>query len=88
MKKLILLKRIRPEEYEVHKDEISQAHNLLITTKDKEFAERMVDGFNKYDKRTPKEVLIDFKNYWKKSSHNNVDDAIKGFLKTKKGKSI
>ena len=25
-------------------------------------------------------LLIDFKKYWKKSNHQNIDDAIKGFL--------
>ncbi|MEK6829057.1 MAG: hypothetical protein AABY15_02940 [Nanoarchaeota archaeon] len=46
MNKLILLKRKNPVEYEVHKDEISQTKNLLLTTKDFDFAKRLVDGYN------------------------------------------
>lgn len=46
MEKLILLKRNNPVEYEIHRGEIRQASNLLLTTKDKAFAERLVNSFN------------------------------------------
>lgn len=46
MDKLILLKRNRPLEYEIHIGEINQAKNLLLTVKDGDFAERLVNGFN------------------------------------------
>jgi len=45
--KLILLKRINPTEYEIHRGEIKQKANLILTTTDKEFAERLVNGYNK-----------------------------------------
>jgi hypothetical protein len=45
--KLILLKRINPTEYEIHRGEIRQKRNLILTTTDKEFAERLVNGYNK-----------------------------------------
>lgn len=32
------------------------------------------------------ELLFAFRDYWKKSKHQNIEDAIKGFMKTKKGK--
>jgi hypothetical protein len=32
------------------------------------------------------ELLFAFRDYWGKSCHQNIDDAIKGFLRTKKGK--
>lgn len=32
------------------------------------------------------ELLFSFRDYWKKSNHQNIDEAIKGFLLTKKGK--
>jgi len=44
--KLILLKRINPTEFEIHRGEIRQKANLVFTTTDKEFAERLVDGYN------------------------------------------
>jgi predicted nuclease of predicted toxin-antitoxin system len=44
--KLILLKRNYPTEYEVHVNEISQTNNLILTTKDKDYAERLVNRFN------------------------------------------
>ena len=46
-KKLILLKRLHPVVYEVHKNEINQTRNLILTTSDKELAEKIVDSFNK-----------------------------------------
>ena len=44
--KLVLLKRIRPVEYEIHLNEIKQKKNLLLTTKDEAFAKRLVSSFN------------------------------------------
>jgi hypothetical protein len=44
--KLILLSRVRPVVHEVHLGSISQANNLILTTEDKAFAERLVKGFN------------------------------------------
>lgn len=82
MEKLILLKRIKPEEYEVHKNEIKQSNNLLFSTKDEKFAKKIVDGFNNPSFKQ-KDFLIAFSNYWKKSNHQNIDEAISGFLKTK-----
>ena len=32
------------------------------------------------------ELLFAFRDYWKKSKHQTINDAIKGFMKTKKGK--
>lgn len=46
MDKLVLLKRNRPTEYEVHRGEIRQTHNLILTTQDKQFAEDLVNGYN------------------------------------------
>ncbi len=45
---LILLERKYPTVYEIHKGKIQQANNLILTTKDKEFAERLVNGYNHY----------------------------------------
>lgn len=47
--KLILLERKRPTVFEVHVGKISQANNLLFSTKDKELADNIVKSFNKYD---------------------------------------
>lgn len=44
--KLVLLKRKSPEEYEVHRGKIEQTKNLILTTRDKEFAERLVNSYN------------------------------------------
>lgn len=48
--KLILLKRIRPEVYEIHVNKIEQAKNLILSTTNKEFAEQMVVSFNNYER--------------------------------------
>lgn len=32
------------------------------------------------------ELLFAFRDYWSESNHQNIEDAIKGFLRTKKGK--
>ena len=45
--KLILLNRINPTEYEIHRGEINLTRNLILTTKDKELAERIVNSYNK-----------------------------------------
>jgi hypothetical protein len=44
--KLVLLKRKSPEEYEIHRGKIEQAKNLILTTRDKEFAEKIVNSYN------------------------------------------
>jgi hypothetical protein len=49
--KLILLKRQRFPyngifEYEIHRGEISQTKNLILTVSDEAFAQRLVDGYN------------------------------------------
>ena len=43
---LILLKRNHPTTYEIHRKEIDNAKNLILTTSDKEFAVRLVKGYN------------------------------------------
>ena len=45
---LVLLERKFPTKYEIHRGCIEQAKNLIITTDDKEFAERLVSGYNDY----------------------------------------
>jgi hypothetical protein len=45
---LILLERKFPTAYEIHRKEIRRAENLLLTTTDKEFAERLVNAYNHY----------------------------------------
>ena len=42
--KLFIVRRV----YEIHKGKIEQSKNLILTTKDKEFAERLVNGYNDY----------------------------------------
>ena len=42
--KLFVVRRV----YEIHKGKIEQSKNLILTTKDKEFAERLVNGYNDY----------------------------------------
>ena len=51
--KLILLKRGHPVVYEIHRNEISQTKNLLLTTTDEKFAARIVNAFNAYQSITP-----------------------------------
>jgi hypothetical protein len=46
--KLILLKRIKPEIFEVHINEVRQTKNILFSTKDGELAQRVVDSFNRF----------------------------------------
>jgi hypothetical protein len=45
---LILLERKFPTVYEIHRKEIRRAENLVLTTTDKEFAERLVNAYNHY----------------------------------------
>lgn len=45
---LVLLERKFPTKYEIHRGCIEQAKNLILTTDDKEFAERLVSGYNHY----------------------------------------
>lgn len=45
--KLILLKRINPIEYEIHRFEINMTKNLIMTTTDFSLAENIVNGYNK-----------------------------------------
>jgi hypothetical protein len=45
---LILLERKFPTAYKIHRKEIRRAENLLLTTTDKEFAERLVNAYNHY----------------------------------------
>lgn len=56
MDKLILLVRKYPTEYEIHRGEINQTKNLILTTKDKEFAERLVNGYNDVNKTESQKV--------------------------------
>lgn len=46
--KLILLKRINPTEYEIHRYEIRQTKNLILTTTDIDFAHKLVNAYNHY----------------------------------------
>jgi len=61
-------------------------HNLpTIPKKQREkiaddFADDVLKQTSKINDSYNKKLLIDFKSYWKKSSHQNIDDAIKGFL--------
>ena len=45
---LILLERKSPTKYEIHRGSIEQTKNLVLTTDDKEFAKRLVSGYNHY----------------------------------------
>jgi len=45
---LVMLERKFPTKYEIHRGSIVQAKNLILTTDDKEFAERLVSGYNHY----------------------------------------
>jgi len=47
---LILLERKFPTLYEIHRKEIKRAENIVLTTTDKEFAERLVNAYNHYRK--------------------------------------
>lgn len=59
--KLILLKRQHPTEYEIHRFEIRQTKNLILTTNDLEFAQRIVDSYNKsYLKRNDEQAPLDW----------------------------
>jgi hypothetical protein len=56
---LILLVRHHPLTYEIHRSEILQTKNLIMTTTDKDFAERLVNGYNNYNYST--NIIIDAK---------------------------
>jgi hypothetical protein len=43
---LVLLLRNFPTIYEIHRYEIRQAKNLIFSTTDKEFAEKIVNSYN------------------------------------------
>ena len=43
---LVLLERKFPTEYEIHRGHVEQTKNLILKTRDKEFAERLVNGYN------------------------------------------
>ena len=49
---LILLERKYPTVYEIHRGEISQSKNLILTTTDKDFAIKLVDGYNSQQKKS------------------------------------
>lgn len=57
---LILLSRINPVEYEIHRGKIERTNNLVFTTKDKDFAVKLVHAYNeKYgDGRTRKILQV------------------------------
>jgi hypothetical protein len=44
--RLVLLHRQSPDEWEIHRYEVNQTKNLILTTKDSEFAMNLVDGYN------------------------------------------
>lgn len=44
--KLILLRRINPIEYEIHRYVIDRTRNLVLTTTDEEFAKKIVKSYN------------------------------------------
>lgn len=46
--KLILLERKFPTMYEIHRGQISQLKNLVLTTSDKDFAEKLVNSYNNH----------------------------------------
>jgi hypothetical protein len=45
---LVLLERKFPTSYEIHRGKIEQSKNMILTTTDKEFAERLVNRYNHY----------------------------------------
>jgi hypothetical protein len=45
---LILLKRINPTEYEIHRSKIDRTRNLILTTTDSDFAHKLVNAYNHY----------------------------------------
>ena len=45
---LILLKRINPTEYEIHRGTIDRTKNLVLTTTDSDFAHKLVNAYNHY----------------------------------------
>ena len=45
---LILLKRINPTEYEIHRGVIDRTKNLILTTTDSDFAHKLVNDYNHY----------------------------------------
>lgn len=47
---LVLLERKFPTVYEIHRNEISVTKNLILTTDDKAFAEKLVSAYNNYKK--------------------------------------
>ncbi len=58
-------------------------HNLTIKKNEREkiakgLAKELTVPLSKEDKKS---VLLEFKSYWKNSSHQNIDDAVKGFLR-------
>jgi hypothetical protein len=46
--KLILLKRLHPVSYEVHRFEINQAKNLVLSTTSEHLAKKIVNSYNEY----------------------------------------
>lgn len=42
------------------------------------------DGYKMAGEKS--KLLFAFRDYWQKSSHQNINEAIKGFLRTKKSK--
>lgn len=58
MDKLILLCRKRPVEFEIHRREIRQTHNLILTTQDEQFAKDLVSGYNNLQAEREKQIKI------------------------------
>lgn len=48
--KLILLVRKHPDEYEIHYGEVNMTRNLIMITKNKGLAEKIVRSYNEYEK--------------------------------------
>lgn len=76
--KLILLKRINPTEYEVHRNEIDRTKNLLFTTTDEDFANRIVNRFN--SAITGREVS----EFFEKEFETRINKAVENYNEEKK----
>lgn len=48
MDKLILLERKNPTVYEIHRNKIEQAKNIILSTSDKDLATRIVLAYNNF----------------------------------------
>jgi hypothetical protein len=65
--------------YVIGKHNLNKPTNKELHKISDDFADDVVKN-KLFNNEYKTKLLIDFKRYWKRSTHQNIDDAIKGYL--------